>query len=77
MLGLPHFYKVSWPPIIGTIFVLYICALRAYFFCTSVHGDFHVQNPKENHDIREGGVRMSGKDTASGLRAHVHNQEFG
>jgi hypothetical protein len=33
--------------------------------------------PKRYHDIREGGVRMSDKDTASGLRAHVHNQEFG
>jgi hypothetical protein len=33
--------------------------------------------PWRYHDIREGGVRMSNKDTASGLRACVHNQEFG
>jgi hypothetical protein len=33
--------------------------------------------PRRYHDIREGGVRMSDKDTASGLRAYAHNQEFG
>jgi hypothetical protein len=31
----------------------------------------------KRYDIREGGVRMSDKDTASGLRAHVCSQEIG
>jgi hypothetical protein len=33
--------------------------------------------PKRYHDIREGGVRMSDKDTASGLRAYVCSQKIG
>jgi hypothetical protein len=32
--------------------------------------------PRRYCDIREGGVRISGKYTACGLRDHVHNQEF-
>jgi hypothetical protein len=33
--------------------------------------------PWRYHNIREGGVRRSGNDTVTGLRAGVHNQEFG
>jgi hypothetical protein len=31
----------------------------------------------QRYDVRERGIRTSGKGTASELRAHVHNQEFG
>jgi hypothetical protein len=33
--------------------------------------------PRRYQDIREGEVRMAGKDTARGWRTHIHNQELG
>jgi hypothetical protein len=44
---------------------------------TSVLREFHIRVPRRYHNIREGGVRMSDKDTATGLRACINNQEFG
>jgi hypothetical protein len=45
-------------------------------------GDMYSGNsvyriPWKYHNIREGGERMSDKVTADGLRAAVHQQEFG
>jgi hypothetical protein len=40
-------------------------------------GNYMYRVPWRYCNIREGGVRMPGMDTAAGLRAGVQNQEFG